>query len=68
MRKCKVSEIYVFLHKSEILNQLIDKCVFAFYTEIQDGRQNWLEIDFLKKKLPHDCADTLGAQNFIFEN
>ena len=26
-----------------------DKCHFAFYTEIQDGRQKWLESDFCEK-------------------
>ena len=25
-----------------------DKHVFAFYAEIQDGRQNWRENDFLR--------------------
>ena len=26
-----------------------DKCIFAFYTEIQDGRQKWQEKNFWEK-------------------
>ena len=41
-----------------------DKRVFAFYTEIQDGRQKWRENDFWDK--PHiDSADTLWIKNFV---
>ena len=41
-----------------------DKRVFAFYAEIQDGRQKWPENDFLGKPLI-DSADTLWAKNFV---
>ena len=37
---------------------------FEFYTEIQDGCQNWRENDFCGK-LPLDSADTLRVKNFI---
>ena len=36
---------------------------FAFYAEIQDGRQKWREND-LCEKLPVDPADTLWVKNF----
>ena len=35
-----------------------DKCVLAFYAEIQDGCQRWPESNFCKKS-PIDSADTL---------
>ena len=35
-----------------------DKCVFAFYTDIQDGRQKWQQSDFCEKP-PVDSADYL---------
>ena len=39
-----------------------DKCIFAFYAEIQDGRQKWRENDFWEKS-PVDCRYPVG-QNF----
>ena len=35
-----------------------DKCIFAIYSEIQDGHQKWWENDFCKKS-PVNSADTL---------
>ena len=37
-----------FHQNRSILNCFQDKCVFAFHTEIQDGRQKWQERDFVK--------------------
>ena len=39
------------------------RCVFAFYTEIQDGCQKWREKDFWEKS--PDSADTLWVKNFV---
>ena len=41
-----------------------DKHVFAFYAEIQDGRQKWWENDFCKES-PVDSADTMWVKNFV---
>ena len=41
-----------------------DKRVFAFYVEIQDGRQKWWKNNFWGK-LPEDSADTLWVKNFV---
>ena len=41
-----------------------DKCIFAFYEEIQDGRQKWQENDFWEKS-PVDSTDTLEVKNFV---
>ena len=38
--------------------------VFAFYTEIQNGHQNWQENDFWGKS-PVDSADTQWVKNFV---
>ena len=43
---------------------VFEKGVFAFYTEIQDGRQKWQENDF-GGNLPLDSADTLWVKNFV---
>ena len=48
----------------EISLRFRDKLVFAFYAEIQDGRQKWRENDFCKK-LPVDSANTLWVKNFV---
>ena len=32
--------------KSFYLAPFLDKCFYAFYTEIQDGHQNWRENNF----------------------
>ena len=41
----------------------VDKQIFAFNGEIQDGRQKWRENDFCEKS-PADFADTLWVKNF----
>ena len=41
-----------------------DKCVFAFYAEIQDGHQKWRQSDFCEM-LPVHSADTLWIKNVI---
>ena len=41
-----------------------DKCVFAFYTEIQDSHQKWQQSDFCEI-LPVHSADTLWVKNLI---
>ena len=41
-----------------------DKHIFAFYTEIQDGRQKRWGKDFCAKS-PVDYADTLRIKNFV---
>ena len=40
-----------------------DKCIVAFYAEIQDGRKKWQKIDF-REKSPVESADTLRVKNF----
>ena len=35
-----------FCQNRSILHRFRDKCDFAFYAEIQDGRQKWWENDF----------------------
>ena len=41
-----------------------DKCVFAFYAEIQHGCQKWRESDFCEKP-PVDSAHNLQIRNFV---
>ena len=41
-----------------------NKSVFAFYVEIQDGRQKWQENNFWEK-LPVDSSVTLQVKNFV---
>ena len=41
-----------------------DKRAFAFYAEIQDGRQKWRENDFCEKS-PVDSANTLWVKHFV---
>ena len=55
---------YKFHQNRSISNRFQDKCVFAFYAEIQDGRQKWQESDFFEKS-PVDSADTLQVRNFV---
>ena len=40
---------YVFTQKLKISHRSRDKCIFAFYAEIQDGRQKWQEKRFFVK-------------------
>ena len=46
------------------MHRFQDKCTFAFYAEIQDGRPKWRESDF-GLKLPVDSSYTLRAKNFV---
>ena len=46
-----------------ILHHFRDKCIFAFYVEIQDDRQIWRETIFLEK-WPVDAVNTLGVKIF----
>ena len=47
-----------------MLHRFKDKCAFAYYAVIQDGRQKWQENDFWEKS-PVDSADTLCVKNFV---
>ena len=53
-----------FCRNRSISLRFWDKRIFAFYAEIQDGRQKWWENDFCKK-LPVDSANTLWVKNFV---
>ena len=53
-----------FCQNRSISHCFQDKCAFAFYAEIQDGRQKRQENDFCKK-LPVYSAVTLWVKNFI---
>ena len=44
-----------------------DKCVFAFYAEIQDGCQKWWENNFWENS-PVESAYTLQVKNFVEKN
>ena len=41
-----------------------DKCIFAFFTDIQDGQPKQQENHF-RQKLADDSADNLGVKNFV---
>ena len=52
------------------IQSFVDECAiffFAFYTEIQDGCQKWLENDKTTfwEKSPVDCQDTLWVETFV---
>ena len=55
---------FIFTQKFKILHHSRDKCVFAFYAEIQDGCQKWWEKDFCEMS-PLHSADTLRVKTFI---
>ena len=52
-----------FCRNCSISLRFRDKRIFAFYTEIEDGRQKWREKDFCEK-LQVNSGDTLWA---VFE-
>ena len=52
-----------FCRNHSITHHFRGKCVFAFYTEIQDGRQKWWENDFWET-VADDSVYTLGGQKF----
>ena len=47
--------------KIAISHRFQDKCTFAFYAEVQDGRQN----GNFGEKLPVDSTDILCVKNFV---
>ena len=51
-----------FCQNRSISHCFRDKCVFAFYTEIQDGRQKWRK-NYFWEKLQVDSTDTLLVKN-----
>ena len=53
-----------FHQNRSISHHFQDKCIFAFYAEIQDGHQKWQESDFWEK-LPVESTDTLWVKNFV---
>ena len=46
------------------LHHFRDKHIFAFYTEIQDGRQKWQENN-VWETVANDSMNTLGLKNFV---
>ena len=52
------------LSKSVYLAPFQDKCVFALYAEIQNGRQKWRENNFWEKSLIQS-ADNLRVKNLV---
>ena len=64
-RRKHILEATLKLHQNRsISHRFRDKCVFAFYAEIQDGRQKWRKNDFWEK-LPVDSAYTVRVKNFV---
>ena len=53
-----------FYRYHSILHHFRDKCIFAFYTENQDGRHKWQEKDFWQK-VANDSACTPWFRNFV---
>ena len=66
LRIFEINDIFNFHQNSrwQPKSRSQDKCVFAFYTEIQDCRQKWQESDFCEKP-PEDSADNLQVRNFV---
>ena len=66
LRDFQINDIFHFCQNSrwQPKSRSQDKCVFAFYAEIQDGHQKWRESDLCEKP-PVDSADTLWVQNFV---
>ena len=61
-RLCTYPMDQKFLRNRSISHCFRDKCVFAFYAEVQDGRHKWRENDFWKK-LPLHSLDTVRVKN-----
>ena len=53
-----------FLRNHSISHRFQDKCVFAFYTDIQDGCQKWRDNEYWGNSLAHS-ADTLQLKTFV---
>ena len=66
LRVFEINDIFNFRQNSRWQPKFrsLDKCIFAFYAEIQDGRQKWQESDFCLKS-PVDSLYTLRAKNFV---
>ena len=60
LRVFEINDIFNFRQNSrwQPKSHSQDKCVFAFYTKIQDGRQKWQQSDFCEMSPVHN-ADTL---------
>ena len=58
---CRYAGGQTFQQNRSISHPFQDKYGFAFYAEIQDGRQKWRENNFWEKS-PHESADTLGSK------
>ena len=63
-RLCRYPVGQKFRRNHSISIRFRDKHFFAFYAEIQDGRQKWRETNYWKKLLL-DSADTLWVKNFV---
>ena len=61
---CRNPVCQKFRRNRSISHRYQDKCVFAFYAEIQDGCQKLRENDFREKSLV-DSADILWIKNFV---
>ena len=66
LRVFQINDIFSFYQNSrwQPKSRSQDICIFAFYAEIQDGRQKWRESDFCEKP-PVDSADNLQVRNFV---
>ena len=66
LRLFEINDIFNFRQNSQWQPKSCskDKCIFAFYAEIQDGRQKWRQSDFCEMSPVHS-ADTLQVKNFI---
>ena len=63
-RLCRYPVGQKFHQNRSISHRLRDKCVFAFYAEIQVGQPNMAENYFWGKS-PVDYADNLQDKNFV---
>ena len=53
----------IFCRNRSILHCFRDKCIFAFYTEIQDGYQKWRGKRFLGKVVRKSCIYPTGKKS-----
>ena len=61
---CRYPAGQKFQQNRSISHRYRNKCVFAFYAEIQDGRQIWWEIYFWGNSRI-DSVDTLGSKIWL---
>ena len=66
LRDFEINDIFYFCHNSRCQPKFYsqDKCVFAFYAEIQDGHQKWQQSNFCEMSPVHS-SDTLWVKNLI---